>query len=96
MFCIVLVIELAGKNVLKELGVFIDGIVQGYSFRPPKKYKPSNKLFGAHETCTEMCGTLDGWITVSLQTIFLELKRVKILQKQQQNASFLAVYGING
>ena len=38
MSCIVLDIELADKNVIKELGVFIDGKFQGYSFCPPKKY----------------------------------------------------------
>ena len=31
---------LEGKNV-KELGVFKDGIVLGYSFLPPKHYKPT-------------------------------------------------------
>ena len=45
MSCIVLDIELADKNVIKELGVFINGKVQGYSFRPPKKYKPSKQAF---------------------------------------------------
>ena len=45
MSCIVLDIELADKNVFKELGVFIDSKVQGYSFRPPKKYKPKKQAF---------------------------------------------------
>ena len=36
---------MAGKNVLKELGVFIDGKVEGYSFRRPKKYKPTKQSF---------------------------------------------------
>ena len=43
MFWTVLDIELADKNVIKELGVFVDGKVQGYSFRPPKKYKPTKQ-----------------------------------------------------
>ena len=43
MFCIVLDIELADKNVAKELGVLIDGNVDGYSFCPPKKYKPTKQ-----------------------------------------------------
>ena len=34
MSCIALDTELTDKNVIKELGVFIDGKVQGYSFRP--------------------------------------------------------------
>ena len=34
---------------------------------------PQNKRFGAQETCMELCGTVDVWITVSLQNFFLEL-----------------------
>ena len=46
MSCIVLDIELANKNVIEELGVFIDdGNVQGYSFRPRKKYNPTKQAF---------------------------------------------------
>ena len=40
MFCIVIDIELTDKNVIKELGVFFDGSVQGFSFCPPKTFKP--------------------------------------------------------
>ena len=32
-----------GWKRCKELGVFIDGKVQGYSFCPPKKYKPTKQ-----------------------------------------------------
>ena len=39
MSCIVLDIELNDKNVIKELGLFIDGSVQGFSFCPPKTFK---------------------------------------------------------
>ena len=42
MSCIVLDIELTDKNVIKELGLSIDGSVQGFSFCPPKTLK-SNK-----------------------------------------------------
>ena len=43
MSCIVLDIELTDKNVIKELGVFIDGSVEGFSFCPPKVFKPSKQ-----------------------------------------------------
>ena len=36
-------IELTEKNIIKELGRFIDGSVQGFSFCPPKTFK-HNKL----------------------------------------------------
>ena len=39
MFCIVLDVELTDKNVIKELGVFIDGSLQKFSFRPHKDFQ---------------------------------------------------------
>ena len=41
MSCIVLDIELTEKNINKELGLFIDVSVQGFSFCPPKSFKPN-------------------------------------------------------
>ena len=35
----VLDMELTEKNMTKELGFFIDGSVQGFSFCPPKTFK---------------------------------------------------------
>ena len=43
--CIVIDIEPAYENVSKECGVFTDETIQGYSFRPPKKYKPTKQAF---------------------------------------------------
>ena len=43
MSLIVLDIELTEKNVIKELGLFIDGSVQGFSFCPPKTFKPNKQ-----------------------------------------------------
>ena len=43
MSCIVLDIELTDRNVIKELGLFIDGSVQGFSFSPPKTFKPNKQ-----------------------------------------------------
>ena len=39
MSCIVLDIQLTEKNIFKELGLYIDGFVQGFSFCPPKSFK---------------------------------------------------------
>ena len=44
MFCIVLDIELSEKNISKELGLFIDGSLQGISFCPPKSFKPNKQM----------------------------------------------------
>ena len=54
MSLIVMDIELAEQNIVKELGVFIDGQVSGYSFEPPKNYQPT------HQTL---------WCTKNLQKI---------------------------
>ena len=43
MSCIVLDIELTEKNIIKELGLFIDGSVQGFSFYLPKTFKPNKQ-----------------------------------------------------
>ena len=43
MSSVVLDIELDEKGFIENLRVFIDGIVQGYSFRSPKKYKPTKQ-----------------------------------------------------
>ena len=32
-------IELTEKNIIKELGIFIDGFLRGFSFCPPKTFK---------------------------------------------------------
>ena len=43
MSCNVLHIELVDKNVTKQLGAFIDGSLQGFSFSPPKTFKTNTK-----------------------------------------------------
>ena len=43
MSCIVLDIELTEKNIIEEMGLFIDGSVQGFSFCPPKTFKPKKE-----------------------------------------------------
>ena len=43
MFLIVLDIELTDKNKFKELGLYINGSLQGFSFCPPKTFKPNKQ-----------------------------------------------------
>ena len=43
MSLIVLDIEFTEKNIIKQLGLFIDGSVQGFSFCPPKTFKPNKQ-----------------------------------------------------
>ena len=43
MSCIVLDMELTDKNKIKELGLFVDVSVQGFSFCPPETFKPNKQ-----------------------------------------------------
>ena len=43
MSLIVIDIELTEKNVIKKLGLFINGSVQGFSFCPQKTFKPNKQ-----------------------------------------------------
>ena len=43
MSCIVLDRELTEKNIVKELGLFMNGSLQGFSFSPPKIFKPNKQ-----------------------------------------------------
>ena len=43
MSLIVLYVELTEKNIIKELGVFFDGSLRGFSFCPPKTFKPNKQ-----------------------------------------------------
>ena len=43
MTLIVLDVELTEKSIFKELRLFIDGSPKGFSFCPPKTYKPNKQ-----------------------------------------------------
>ena len=43
MSCISLDVDLAEKNIIKELVLLNDGSVQGFSFCPPKTFKPNKQ-----------------------------------------------------
>ena len=43
MSLIVLDLELIEKNIFKELRLFIDDSLQGFSFCPPKSFKPNKQ-----------------------------------------------------
>ena len=56
MSLVVLDIESIENNIVKELGVYKDGKTEGYSFLPPKKFKPN--LFGVHSIFMESIGAV--------------------------------------
>ena len=43
MSLIVLDVKLTDKNIIRELGLYIDGSLQAFSLRPPKTFKPNKQ-----------------------------------------------------
>ena len=43
MSCIVIDVELTEEYIYKKLGLFTDGSLQGFSFCPPKAFKPNKQ-----------------------------------------------------
>ena len=77
MSLIVLDIELAEKNVVKDLGVYFDGQVFGYSFKLPKNYQPTHQTLW----CTQQLHKLD-WKIGSfhysrINTMWAELRKYR-------------------
>ena len=60
MSLIVLDIELTEKNIIKELGLFIDGSLQGFSFCPPKTFKPNKQA--SWNIYMQLRGVVESWI----------------------------------
>ena len=93
MSCIVVLdIEFADRNIIKELGVFFIKKFSVTRLNLQKSTNQQRKHFGEQKICMELFGTVNFWITVSFQTFFLELLRVNSLQNKQKNAKFSAVY----
>ena len=68
MSMIVLDQELTEKFIIKKLGHFIDGSVQGFSFSPPKSFKPLGLLNRQHGTqiiFMELRGDIESWKKIS-------------------------------
>ena len=63
-------IEVANKNVIKELGLIL--LLTNFSDTHFVLQK-STKRFDAQEICTKLCGTVDVSIVVILQFFFLGL-----------------------
>ena len=61
MSLVVFDIECLEGKIVKELGVFKDGIVLGYSFLLPKDYKPTFQA----KWNMGLTGTMENWNTLS-------------------------------
>ena len=64
---IVLDIKLAEKNVVKELGVYIDGQVFGIPLNRPKTINQHIKHSRVPKTCTKLIGKVAHW-TIAVST----------------------------
>ena len=62
MSLIALDIELTEKNIIKELGLFIDGSLRGFSFCPPKTLNLINRRHATQNIYMELRGVVESWI----------------------------------
>ena len=65
MFLIVVDIELTQKNKIKELGLFIDGSLHGFSFCPPKPLHLINRQHRTQLIYMDLRGVVESCIMVS-------------------------------
>ena len=95
MSCIVLDIELTEKNINKELGLFIDGSVQGFSFCPPKTFKPNKQTTWNTRHLLGIAWSSGKLAYVKLFAVFYDIKAMnaevfaKGLEKCRLLSSFL-------
>ena len=81
--------ELADKNVIKELGVFIDGKVQGYSFCPPKKYKPTKQASWCTRKMHGIVWNSGGLYFSGLSNLLLGAVKGEYFAKRTEKCKFL-------
>ena len=84
MSLVVLDIECIENNIVKELGVYKDGQTVGFSFLPPKKFKPTSQSFW----CTQHLQGIKE--STELEKILknLEATETEFLQKVMKNVRF--------
>ena len=67
-------IELTEKNIIKELRLFIDGFVQGFSFCPPKTINPNKKTTWNTSRLSEIAWSSGKLDYDKLFAVFYDLK----------------------
>ena len=55
-------IELTDESITKELGLYIDGSLQGFSFCPPRLLNLINRQHGTQVIYMELRGVVESWI----------------------------------
>ena len=88
MSCIVLDIELAKKRYQGNWSFYWWECSGTLISSSKKSTNPHSKRFAVQETCTELCETVEVWVTVSLQTFFLQLWRVDTAVKGERRGKF--------
>ena len=62
MSCIVLDVELTDKNVIKELGLFTDGSLQGFFLVRQRLLNLINRRHGTQDIYMDLRGVVESWI----------------------------------
>ena len=73
MSLVVFDIECLEGKIVKELGVFKDGIVLGYSFLPTKDNKPNCQAKWNTKIYRGLIGTMEKWNTLSCHQSFTNI-----------------------
>ena len=74
MSLIALNIELTEKNIIKCLGLFSDGSLKGFSFCPPKTFKPNNQTTWNTRHLHATAWNSGKWVFEKLLAVFHDIK----------------------
>ena len=74
MSLIVLEIELTEKDIIKELGLYIDGSLQRFSFCPPKIFKPNKQTTWNTSHLHGIAWSRGKLVYVKLFSVFYDIK----------------------
>ena len=77
MSLVVFDIECLEGKIVKELGVFKDGIVLEHSFLPPKDYNLPLKQSGTLKIYMGLIRTMENWNTLSCHQSFTNIVRLQ-------------------
>ena len=90
---IVLDIELTQKNIIKELGISIDGSLEGFSFCPPETFKPNKQTTWNTSRLHAISWSSGKQDYDRLFAVFYDKKlmNAEVLAKELENCRLLAI-----
>ena len=92
MSLVVVDVEYVEKNIVKELALYIDGAVYGYSFKPPKNFQPTKQAHWVTENLHGIewkSGQLD-YESIPRILNIVKLQRAEVFAKGQEKCKVVA------